>query len=143
MHQFVDVLIGGEHRLILPQILIVPRDRATGVGCLALDPILAVLGRLHVPEEPEHVRIVAARPSQLVQLPGQLRRDQVRVGRVSGRASIHGAHGVLPATLARVAEARKHRVQAGQQGRVEGIVVGQQQRARGNLVEHLRPKSIE
>lgn len=138
VHQFVDVLIRGQHRLILPEALILPRDRAIGIGGLALDAILAVLGSLHVTEEPEHVRVVAARPPQLVQFPGQLGRDEVRVGRVSGRASIHGAHGVLPATFARVTEPREHRVQPWQQGRVERIVVGQQQRARWNLVEHLK-----
>ena len=111
MDELVNVLVSSQHRLILPESLILLRDRATCVRVLALHAVLSIFRGLHVPEEPQNVGVVAAGSSQFVQLPGQLRRDQIRVRRVPGGTPVHRAHRVLSATLCRVAEAREHGVQ--------------------------------
>lgn len=111
LNELVDVLIRRQHRLILLRSLILATMRTTGIDLFALDAILAVLGGLHVPEEAQNVGIVAAGFPQLVQLPGQLGRDQVRVGRVSCRTPVHRAHRVFPAAFCVVAETGKHGVE--------------------------------
>lgn len=138
LHELVDVLVGRQHRLILLQALILASVRAVRVELFALDTVLTVLSGLHVPEEAQHVGVVAAGLPQLVQLPRQLSGHQIRVGRVSCWASVHRTHRVFPAALRVVAKTREHGVQAWQQGRIERIIVGEEERARRNLVEDLR-----
>jgi len=142
LHELVDVLISSQHRLILLQGLILAGVRAVGKNVLALDAVLTVLGGLHVPEETQDVRIVAAGLPELVQLPGQLRGDQVRVGREPCRAPVHRADRVFPAALRVVSETREDGVETRQQRRVERIIVGQHQRTSRDLVEDLRPEEI-
>lgn len=81
VNEFVDVLIGGEHSLILPLRLVLLCHGTVPMEVLAAHPFLPVLRRLHVAEEAQDVGVVGARLAQLVELARQLRRDQVRVGR--------------------------------------------------------------
>lgn len=143
LHELVDVLVGGQHRLILLQALILARVRAVRVELFALDTVLTVLGGLHVPEEAQHVGVVAARLPQLVQLPRQLSGHQVRVGRVPRWVPVHRAYRVLPAALRVVAETREHGVEARQQGRVERVIVGEEKRTRRDLVEDLQTNKCD
>lgn len=66
VHEFVNVLIGRQHGLILPQILILPGGRTISVNVFAIDTILAILGCLHVSEKSQDIRIVTGRFPQLV-----------------------------------------------------------------------------
>lgn len=111
LNKLVDVLIRRQHRLILLLSLILASVRTTCVDILALNTVLTVLGGLHVPEETQDVGIVAAGLPQLVQLPGQLGGDQVRVRRESRGTPVHRAHRVLPAALRAVTEAGEDSVQ--------------------------------
>lgn len=76
-------------------------------------------------------------------LPAQLRRDEVAVGGVLGGVGVHHADEPLSALfrLGRllVAESQllEDGVEARQEGAVEGVVAGEQQRRGGYLVEDL------
>lgn len=139
LNELVNILVCREHRLILLQGLILTSVRTICIDFFALDAILAVLSGFHVSEETQDVGIIAAGFSQLVQLSGQLGRNQVRVGRVTGGIPIHRAHRVLPAAFRVVSKAGENGVQTWQQGRVERVVVRQKQRARWYLMKDLPP----
>jgi hypothetical protein len=84
LHQFVDLVVGLHHgRTGGAEERRVVRLGTDGSGtdvdlrlgrCAgsvlggAVDTLLAVLGRLHVAEEPKHVRVVVARPVELAQV---------------------------------------------------------------------------
>lgn len=66
MDELVYVVEGGDHGRSLGG---VQRVGAAPVHVRAHLPVLAVLGGLHVAEEPEDLRVVGGRLPQLVQLP--------------------------------------------------------------------------
>lgn len=67
MDEFVDLVVGFHHRRRYR----LPAVEAGGVGPDAVEPVLPVLGGLHVLEEPQDVRIVRRRLPKLVQLSGK------------------------------------------------------------------------
>lgn len=132
LDQFINVVVGLNHGWIrvLGQI-------RTFLELAAMRLLLALPSRSHISEESQNLGVVRRRLSQLVQFATQLGGHQVAVRSVLGRIRVHQTHKFLSAGFVALAKAHllEHRVQAGQQGTVEWIIVGQQRGWRGHLVE--------
>lgn len=142
MYEFINILISSQHCLILLDCLIVSGSIAIIVSIPALVAVLSILGCFHVAEKSQDIWIVGTRFSQFIEFAWQLRRDEIRIGRITSWATIHRANRIFPATLAVVAKTWKHGVKTRQQRRVEWIVIRQQKWACRYFVEDLKKNFV-